>query len=173
MSQQRQNTISTQKRVPSDAPTLAPEDTGKADFAYATIVDSGQIHSDLTGRFPTISAKGNTYVLVLYAYDTNNVLTEPRQAVVTKRWSEPTTNSSKSLSIMVLSHAYIAKTMNVQMHSAPYEINMTSNSNWRLLACIAVTPMKEQSKLTKVTILLDFARLIPISLSASGTAILC
>jgi hypothetical protein len=74
--QQRQNTGSTQKRVPSDAPTLAPEDTDKTDFVYATIVDSGQIHSDLIGRFPTTSAKGNTYVLVLYDYDTNNIMTE-------------------------------------------------------------------------------------------------
>jgi hypothetical protein len=77
MNQQRQNTRSTQKRVPSDAPTLAPEDTGKTDFVYATIVDSGQIHSDLTGRFPTTSAKGNKYFLVLYDYYTNNILTEP------------------------------------------------------------------------------------------------
>jgi hypothetical protein len=52
--------------------------TGKTEFVYATIVNSGQIHSDLTGRFPTTSAKGNTYdVLVLYDYDTNNFLTEP------------------------------------------------------------------------------------------------
>jgi hypothetical protein len=77
MTQQRKNTRSTHKRVPSDAPTLAPEDTGKTDFVYATIVDSGQIHSDLTGRFLITSAKGNTYVLVLYDYDTHNILTEP------------------------------------------------------------------------------------------------
>jgi hypothetical protein len=38
---------------------------------------SGQIHSDLTGRFPTTSAKGNKYVLVIYDYDINNFLTEP------------------------------------------------------------------------------------------------
>jgi cobalamin-dependent methionine synthase I len=77
MSQQRQNTRSTQKRVPSVAPTLAPEDTGKTDFVYATIVNSGQIHSDLRGRFPTTSAKGNKYVLFLYDYDINNILTKP------------------------------------------------------------------------------------------------
>jgi hypothetical protein len=80
MNQQRQHTRSTQKGAPSDAPTLAPEDTGKTDFVYATIVDSGKIHSDLTGRFPTASAKGNKYGLVLYDYDTNNVLTEPMKS---------------------------------------------------------------------------------------------
>jgi hypothetical protein len=80
MNQQRQNTRSTQKRVPFVAPTLAPEDTGKTDFVYATIVDSGQIRSDLTGRFPTTFAKGNKYVLVIYDYDTNNILTEPMKS---------------------------------------------------------------------------------------------
>jgi hypothetical protein len=66
MNQQRHNTRSTQKRSPSDSPTLAPEDTIKTDFVCATIVDSGNIHSDLTGRVPTTSAKVNKYVLVLY-----------------------------------------------------------------------------------------------------------
>jgi hypothetical protein len=80
VNQQRQNTQSTQKRFPSVAPTLAPEDTGKTDCVYATIVNSGQIHSDLTGRFPTTSAKGNKYILVLYDYDTNKILTEPMKS---------------------------------------------------------------------------------------------
>jgi hypothetical protein len=75
MNQQRQNTRSTQKWVPFVAPTVAPEDTGKTDFVYTTIVNSGQIHSDLSSRFPTTSAKGNKYVLVLYDYDTHNILT--------------------------------------------------------------------------------------------------
>jgi hypothetical protein len=78
--QQRQNTRSTQTRAPTNAPALEPTSTGKTEFVYATIVNSGQIHSDLTGRFPTTSAKGNTYVLVVYDYDTNNVLTEPMKS---------------------------------------------------------------------------------------------
>jgi hypothetical protein len=77
MHHQRHNTRSTQQRPPSDAPNLAPEDIGKINCVYATIVDAGLIHSDLTGRFATTSAKDNKYVLVLYDYDTNNILTEP------------------------------------------------------------------------------------------------
>jgi hypothetical protein len=50
------------------------------EFLYATIVDSGQFHSDLTGRLPTTSARGNKNVLVLYDYDTNNILTEPMKS---------------------------------------------------------------------------------------------
>jgi hypothetical protein len=80
MSQQRQNTRSTQMRAPTNAPALEPTYTGKTEFVYATIVNSGQIYSDLTGRFPTTSVKGNKYVLVVYDYDTNNVLTEPMKS---------------------------------------------------------------------------------------------
>jgi hypothetical protein len=77
LNQQRHNTRSTQQQEPSEAPNAAPEDIGKHGFVYAIIVEAGQIHSDLTGRFPTTSTKGNKYVLVLYDYDTNNILTEP------------------------------------------------------------------------------------------------
>jgi hypothetical protein len=80
INQQRQNTRSTQTRAPSTAQALEPTYISKTEFVYATIVDFGQIHSDLTGRFPTTSAKGNKYVLVLYDYDTNNVLTEPMKS---------------------------------------------------------------------------------------------
>jgi hypothetical protein len=62
LNQQRQNTRSTQTRAPTTAPALDPTSTGKTEFVYATIVNSGQIHSDLTVRFPTTSAKGNKYV---------------------------------------------------------------------------------------------------------------
>jgi hypothetical protein len=77
MNHQYHNTRSTQREDPSEGPNAAPEDIGKTDFVYATIVDAGQIHSDLTGQFPTTFSKGHKYVLVLYDYNTNNILTEP------------------------------------------------------------------------------------------------
>jgi hypothetical protein len=64
---------------PSTDPALEPTYAGNTEVVYTTIVDYVQIHSDLTGRFPTKSAKGNKYMLVLY-YDTNNVLTEPMKS---------------------------------------------------------------------------------------------
>jgi hypothetical protein len=80
MNQQHQNTRSTQTRAPATDPALEPKSTGKTEFVYATIVNSGQIHSDLTVRIPTTSAKGNKYVLVVYDYDTNNDLTGPMKS---------------------------------------------------------------------------------------------
>jgi hypothetical protein len=77
LNQQRHNTRSTQTQAPTNAPALEPTSTGKTEFVYAIIANYGHIHSDFTGHFPTISAKGNKYVLVVYTYHTTNVLTEP------------------------------------------------------------------------------------------------
>jgi hypothetical protein len=77
MNQQRQNTLSTQRQAPSNAPNTVPEEIGKTNIVYATFVDAGQINSDLIGHFPTTSANGNRDVLVLFDYVTINILTEP------------------------------------------------------------------------------------------------
>jgi hypothetical protein len=47
----------------------------KTGFVFASIMEAGQIHSDLTGRFQTMSYRGNKYVLVLHAYGPNNITT--------------------------------------------------------------------------------------------------
>jgi hypothetical protein len=40
-------------------------------------MDAEKIYTDQTGRFPVISSKGNTYIMVLYEYDGNVILAEP------------------------------------------------------------------------------------------------
>jgi len=37
---------------------------------------TGQISTNLTGRFPVASSRGNKYLLVLYNYDSNSILTD-------------------------------------------------------------------------------------------------
>jgi hypothetical protein len=49
----------------------------KCNFIYATIMETYQIYTDLTGRLPTTSLSGNKYILILYAYDSNSVLSAP------------------------------------------------------------------------------------------------
>lgn len=44
---------------------------------YDVFQSTGQVYTDRTGRFPAISARGNQYVMVLYDYDSNAILTEP------------------------------------------------------------------------------------------------
>ena len=38
---------------------------------------SGQIFLDQTGRFPSVSSRGNMSVMVLYGYASNAILNEP------------------------------------------------------------------------------------------------
>ena len=44
-------------------------------LCYATIFEPrGQVHSDLTGRFPIPSTTGQQYILIVYDYDSNSIL---------------------------------------------------------------------------------------------------
>jgi hypothetical protein len=49
----------------------------KCHYLYATKLETNQIYSDLTGRFPTTSVSGNKYMLILYEYDRNSILSAP------------------------------------------------------------------------------------------------
>jgi hypothetical protein len=42
-------------------------------IVYAVVVDQGQLYTDLTGKLPVRSSKGNSYVMVCYVYDCNYV----------------------------------------------------------------------------------------------------
>jgi hypothetical protein len=49
-----------------------PPDTDlgtKTHLVYAVVVDQGQLYTDLRGKFPVRSSKGNSYVMVCYIYD--------------------------------------------------------------------------------------------------------
>jgi hypothetical protein len=71
MNQRRQNIrstlkASTEKQQPPDA------DLGtKTHLVYAVVVDQGQLYTNLTGKFPVRSSKGNSYVMLCYIYDCN------------------------------------------------------------------------------------------------------
>ena len=85
----------TRKNQRSTKPKVTIEDTDEHDivahppitdgkrthFVYAAIVDapneSGRVYTDQTGKFPVTSRKGSKYIMVLYDYDSNAILTEP------------------------------------------------------------------------------------------------
>jgi len=47
-------------------------------YCYAAVMSpTGQTHMDLTGRFPTTSSQGHSYVLVVYDYDSNGIFVAP------------------------------------------------------------------------------------------------
>jgi hypothetical protein len=74
MNQIRQNIRSTQTAVEQPAPETDMIKEDKCHYIYAEILETNQIYSDLTGRFPTTSLSGNKYILILYDYDSNSVL---------------------------------------------------------------------------------------------------
>jgi hypothetical protein len=78
LNQQRQNARTTMIK---DAQLLNSEneqDHGiKTQFIHAATIDSGQIYTDQTGRFPVVSSKGNKYIMILYDYDSNAILAQP------------------------------------------------------------------------------------------------
>jgi hypothetical protein len=68
MNQSRQNIHSTSKvPITSDMEDEAVTPAGlgtKPHLVYAVVVDQGQLYTDLTGRFPLRSRKGNWYAML-------------------------------------------------------------------------------------------------------------
>jgi hypothetical protein len=84
MDQTRKNVRSTQQHdnqpVIDTNPEMDPkqeENNEITNHLFATIDDTGKIYTDQTGQFPVKSSQGNQYILVLYDFDTNAILTEP------------------------------------------------------------------------------------------------
>jgi hypothetical protein len=73
----RQNIRSTQPVVEITAPETDMIKEDKCHYIYATTLETNQIYSDLTCRFATTSLSGNTYILIMYDYDSNSVLSTP------------------------------------------------------------------------------------------------
>jgi hypothetical protein len=46
-------------------------------YIYAATIDAGQIYTGKTGIFPVVSRKGNKYIMILYDYDSNDILAQP------------------------------------------------------------------------------------------------
>jgi hypothetical protein len=69
MNQRCQNIRSTSKTPIADAQTADTDLGTKTHLVYVVLVDQGQLYTDLTGKFPVRSSKGNSYVMVCYAYD--------------------------------------------------------------------------------------------------------
>ena len=53
----------------------------RSHLCFVKIVEiTGQVHSDLTGRFPIPSSRGYHYLLVVYDYDSNSILFTPTKS---------------------------------------------------------------------------------------------
>jgi hypothetical protein len=78
MDQSRKNVRST-KKEPIESETTPTQNVNNepTHLTFATIEDTGNIYTDQTGRFPVTSSQGHKYILIMYDYDSNAILTEP------------------------------------------------------------------------------------------------
>jgi hypothetical protein len=67
--------------------SLTPDVLGfKTHLVYAVVIDQGQLYTDLTGRFPLRSSKGNWYVMICYSYDCNYITSVPMKSRSASEW---------------------------------------------------------------------------------------
>jgi hypothetical protein len=90
MNQRRQHIRSTSKASTTsdmEDEAVTPACLGsKTNFVYAFVVDQGQLYTDLTGKFPVRSSKGNWYVEICYSYDCNYVKAVPMKSISAFEW---------------------------------------------------------------------------------------
>jgi hypothetical protein len=86
MNRRRQNTRSKSKAPIANSPTPDTDMGSKTHLVYAVVVDQGQLYTDLTGKFPVRSSKGNSYVMVCYVYDCNYVKVIPMKSRSASEW---------------------------------------------------------------------------------------
>jgi hypothetical protein len=88
LNQHRKNVRSTKPKMApmTDSPDLDTyqqqlESNIRIHHVYTSIINLiGQIATDLTGRFPVTSSRRNKYIMVLYCFDSNAILTEPMKS---------------------------------------------------------------------------------------------
>jgi hypothetical protein len=99
LNQRRQNIRSSSKTsITSDTEdeSVTPAGLGsKTHFFYAVVVDQGQLYTDLTGKFPVRSSKGNWYVMVRYSYDCNYVKAVPMKSRSVSEWVKASSTFTK------------------------------------------------------------------------------
>jgi hypothetical protein len=86
MSQRRQNIRSTSKASIEKQQSPDADLGTKNNLVYAVVVYQGQLYTDLTGKFPVHSSKGNSYVMLCYIYDCNYIKVVPMKSRSASEW---------------------------------------------------------------------------------------
>ena len=99
--QEQQNLRSTQpSTVIKIEPDIIPQSTNKDHNCFFTITtkESGTTYSDLTGRYPITSSRGNQYIIICYDYDTNSIQAQPTKTRNAAEIRDTTINMLNNLS---------------------------------------------------------------------------
>jgi hypothetical protein len=78
LNQQRQHARSTKVNEPKVIIADTDLDRGiKTQYIYAATIYAGQIYTDQAGRLPVVSSKGKKYIMILYDYYSDTIMTAP------------------------------------------------------------------------------------------------
>ena len=56
-------------------------DNDKTELVVATVGETHNIYTDQVGKFPITSSWGNKYILIMYVYDYNSILSSPLNSI--------------------------------------------------------------------------------------------
>jgi hypothetical protein len=161
MNQRRQNIRSTSKAPIEKQPTPYTDLGTKTHLVYAVIVDQGQLYTDLTGKFPVHSSKGNSYVMVCYIYDCNYVKVIPMRSRSASEWVKAYDSVHQELAVK----GFKAKlqTLDNDASSALRNFFTANDITYQLV------PRNEPSGLSRNTLWPGSPRLTPPSHCTCGT----
>jgi hypothetical protein len=80
MNQRRQNIRSTSKASIETQQSPDTDLVTKNHLVYAVVADQGRLYTDLTGKFPVRSSKGNYNAMLCYIYDCNYIKVVPMKS---------------------------------------------------------------------------------------------
>jgi hypothetical protein len=86
MNQRRQNIISALKAPPAQQQSTDPDLGSNTHLVYAVVANQAQLYTDLTGKFPVRSSKGNSYIMLCYIYDCNYIKVVPMKSRSASDW---------------------------------------------------------------------------------------
>jgi hypothetical protein len=152
MNQGRQNIRSTSK-APIEKQQTPDTDLGtKIHLVYAVVVDQGQVYTDLTGKFPVRSSKGNYYVMVCYVYDCNYVKVAPIKSRSASEWVKAYDIIHKELTVKGFKPKLQTLDNEASAALKIFSPLMMSITKWCRLTSIAATPRNAPSGLSKKTL---------------------
>jgi hypothetical protein len=132
----------------------------KTHLVYAVLVNQGQLYTDLTGKFPSISSKGNWFVMVCYAFDCNYIKVVPMKSRSASEWVKAYDLIHQKLTAKGLKPKLQTLDNEASAALKTFSPHMTWNNNLSLPIVIGATPLKGKFTLT---LLQDYHRLTHIS----------
>jgi hypothetical protein len=112
----------------------------KTHLVYAVVVDQGQLYTDMTGKFPVRSRKGNSYVMVCYVYDCNYVKFIPTKYRSASEWVKVYDTIHQELAVKGFKPKLQTLDNEASAALKNFSPSMISITNWYRLTAIAATP---------------------------------